>query len=63
MPEIIVVADELDESAPVLLRERVTVDNMEFDHYADQLVDRLRWAVQDATTIQDTSESQTRRAA
>ena len=63
MPEIIVVADELEESAPVLLRERVTVDNMEFDHYAHQLVDRLRWDVQDATATNDADESQTRRAA
>jgi hypothetical protein len=54
MPEIIVKAgSERDEQAAVLLRERITADVMEGDHYAAQLIDRLRWAVLDATAAQE----------
>jgi hypothetical protein len=49
MPEIIVTAGSEESSGPVVLRERVTADNIELDHYASQLIDRLRWAVNDAT--------------
>lgn len=53
MPEIIVRAEsERDDQAEVLLRERVTADNMEIEHYAHQLIERIGWAVADATEVQ-----------
>lgn len=50
MPHIIVIADASNEreSAPVMFRERVNVSDFESDHFANQLVERLGWAVGDA---------------
>ena len=50
MPQIIVTADRTDEhdDAAVMLRERVNVTDFESDHFANQLVERLGWAVEDA---------------
>ena len=50
MPQIIVTADRgavLGDGA-VMLRERVTVADLESEHFATQLVERLGWAVADA---------------
>ena len=50
MPQIIVTADrseDLEEGA-VTLRERVNAADFESDHFAEQLVERLGWAVNDA---------------
>jgi hypothetical protein len=50
MPQIIVTADqksERDEGA-VTLRERINVSDLESDHFAARLVERLGWAVSDA---------------
>lgn len=35
-----------------MLRERVTVADLESDHFATQLVERLGWAVGDATELE-----------
>jgi hypothetical protein len=54
MPQIIVTAggtDRTDEA--VLLRERVNVADFESDHFAAQLVERLGWAVNDASEVED----------
>lgn len=54
MPQIIVMAkgtDGTDEA--VLLRERVSVADFESDHFAVQLVERLGWAVSDASEVED----------
>ena len=48
MPEIIVRAEGGDET-PVLLRERVTQGNLQSEHYAGQLIERIGWAVADAS--------------
>ena len=50
MPQIIVMADRDDdrEGATVMLRERVNVTDFESDHFANQLVERIGWAVGDA---------------
>jgi hypothetical protein len=50
MPQIIVTADRTDDQAEgsVMLRERVNVTDFESDHFAQQLVERLGWAVSDA---------------
>src|SRR5947209_7035379 len=54
MPQIIVTADassKKDDSA-VLLRERINVSDLESDHFAAQLVERLGWAVSDAHEVE-----------
>jgi len=50
VPHIIVVADEKDTrgEGAVMLRERVNVTDFESTHFANQLVERLGWAVTDA---------------
>lgn len=54
MPQIIVTADKLDDrvDAPVMMRERVNVADFESDHFAAQLVERLGWAVSDASEVE-----------
>ena len=50
MPQIIVTSDRgaaFGEGA-VTLRERVTVADFESEHFANQLMERLGWAVGDA---------------
>jgi hypothetical protein len=52
MFEIIVKADP-DEGGDgaVVLRERVTPRNLESEHYAGQLIERIEWAVVDASEV------------
>jgi hypothetical protein len=53
MPQIIVTAEGSDRSdESVLLRERVNVTDFESDHFAAQLVERLGWAVSDASEVE-----------
>jgi hypothetical protein len=56
MPEIIVTAGARQDEQPVLLRERITPRDLESDHFAAQLVERLGWAVLDADEIEDRAE-------
>lgn len=50
MPEIIVkTGTDSNGDTPVLLRERVTEDNLASDHYTAQLMERIGWAVVDAS--------------
>jgi hypothetical protein len=54
MPQIIVTADHgaaFGEGA-VTFRERVTVADLESNHFAQQLVERLGWAVGDADEVE-----------
>ncbi len=50
MPRIIVTTDPLDSrgQAPVLLDETVHSVHLSSDHAAEQLIERLAWAVTDA---------------
>lgn len=50
MPQIMVTADRSDDrgESAVMLRERVSVADFESDHFAEKLVERLGWAVNDA---------------
>jgi hypothetical protein len=59
MPRIIVTTDPSDgrraplqEGAPVLLDERVDPLHLCDDHAAEQLIERLAWAVNDAAEAQ-----------
>ena len=50
MPQIIVTAKpaELQGEEAVMLREQVSVSDFESQHFANQLVERIGWAVSDA---------------
>ena len=62
MPEIIVRAEpEQDGDAPVVMRERVTQRNLESEHYAGQLIERIGWAVVDASETQALEHPQANR--
>lgn len=54
MPEIIVTANERQNGdAEVLMRERVSEASLGSDHYSAQLIQRIGWAVLDASTVED----------
>ena len=54
MPQIIVMAEGTDGTdEAVLLRERVSVADFESNHFAVQLVERIGWAVSDASEVED----------
>ena len=63
MPEIIVRAQPgQGGEAPVVMHERVTESALRSGHYAEQLIERIGWAVVDATDAQrrvGSAESQT----
>lgn len=61
MPQIIVTAKAPGEEGDdaVMLRERVTVADFESRHFADQLVERLGWAVSDADGVEQAPAEQT----
>jgi hypothetical protein len=52
MPEIIVRTESEQGDSAVVMRERVTPRNLESDHYAGQLIERIGWAVVDASAVQ-----------
>jgi hypothetical protein len=56
VPQIIVTADRArdQESDGVMLRERVNVDDFESERFAANLIERLGWAVVDATEAERT---------
>ena len=56
MPEIIVTAGARYDEQPAVLRERITARDLESDHFAAQLVERLGWAVVDADEIEDRAQ-------
>lgn len=54
VPQIIVTADQAQDQDPdgVMLRERVNVEDFESERFAANLVERLGWAVIDATEVE-----------
>lgn len=54
MPQIIVTADKQTErgESPVVFRERVSVRDLESEHFSAQLMERLGWAVGDAHAVE-----------
>lgn len=54
MPQIIVTADHAHDQDPdgVMLRERVNVADFESERFAANLIERLGWAVIDATDVE-----------
>jgi hypothetical protein len=55
MPQIIVTADRPTDrgEGTVMLRERVNASDLESDHFARQLLERLEWAVMDAHEVEE----------
>lgn len=54
MPQIIVTAKpaELQGEDAVMFREQVSVSDFESQHFANQLVERIGWAVSDANDVE-----------
>jgi hypothetical protein len=51
MPRIIVQAND-DDRPEVIFSERIVAANLESDHYASQLLERLSWATSDAEALE-----------
>jgi hypothetical protein len=49
MPQIIITAESPEKGSAVLHRERVTASDFESRHFAEQLLERIDWAVKDAS--------------
>jgi len=64
MPQIIVVADGTDErdNRAVTLRERISAADFESERFAVNLVERLGWAVSDASEVERAEPPRTRSA-
>lgn len=56
MPQIIVTADQAQEreQGGIMLRERVNVADFDSERFAANLIERLGWAVVDATEVEQT---------
>lgn len=53
MPEILVTADRpAGGNDAVLLRERISIPDLESEHFSAQLVERLGWALVDADEME-----------
>jgi hypothetical protein len=53
MPRILIIADPVGQSdAPVLLDERIPTADLARGHSADQLVERIGWALVDADSAE-----------
>lgn len=56
MPQIIVVTEPRDADGTVVYRERVSLSDLESDHFSGQLVERVGWAMQDADELERKGE-------
>jgi hypothetical protein len=56
MPQILVVADSPRSEDEVVYRERVARSNLESEHFAGQLMERVGWAVGDADELEHRAE-------
>jgi hypothetical protein len=53
MPQILVVTDLQDDTdSTVVYRERVSVNDLDSDHFSGQLVERVGWAMLDAEELE-----------
>ncbi|HWM62665.1 MAG TPA: hypothetical protein VNP96_01595 [Solirubrobacterales bacterium] len=53
MPQILVVTDlQEDTDSTVVYRERVSLSDLESDHFSGQLVERVGWAMRDADELE-----------
>jgi hypothetical protein len=56
MPQIIVKAASGDRPGAVTLQERISGNDLNSDHFAGQLVERIGWALLDAEDLEDSAE-------
>ena len=56
MPQIIVQAAPGERPGPVTLHERVNGNDLNSDHFARQLVERIGWALLDAEDLEETAD-------
>jgi hypothetical protein len=57
MPQILVVTDVQEDTAnSVVYRERISLSDLESDHFSGQLVERVGWAVLDADEIEHSDD-------
>jgi hypothetical protein len=57
MPEIVVIAEPRDGDRPeVTWRERLAPGLLASEHYSAQLLERVRWAAEDAVEIEHRGE-------
>jgi hypothetical protein len=63
MPQIMVVTEDSEDTArTVVYRERIALSDLDSDHFSDQLVERVGWAVLDADQIEHDAEGRVPRA-
>ena len=61
MPQILIVTDSPEETPrTVVYRERIAPSDLESEHFAGQLVERVGWAVEDADRIEQDAPEQGR---
>jgi hypothetical protein len=59
MPQILVEADRSSDSDnPVVYRERISLTDFDSDHFSNQLVERVGWAVLDADELERAEDRQ-----
>lgn len=63
MPQILIVTDSPQTSGEIVYRERVACEDLSSSHFAGQLVERVGWAVSDASQLEHRAEVQLRAAA
>ena len=52
MPRITIQAEAGDRAGAVLLQERISHRDLDSDHFAGQLVERIGWALLDAADLE-----------
>jgi hypothetical protein len=62
MPQILIVTDSPQTSGEVVYRERVASEDLRSSHFAGQLVERVGWAVGDASQLEHRAEIRSRDA-
>ena len=61
MPQLLVVTDSTKSAGEVVYRERVSCLDLRSSYFADQLVERIGWAVSDAGDLERRAEQAARR--
>ena len=57
MPQILVTTDTRDTAREaVVLKERICLPDLESDHFSEQLLERLGWALLDANEFEHRAE-------
>jgi hypothetical protein len=52
MPQLLISTDRQGDEAAVVYRERISLSDLESDHFSHQLVERVGWALHDADELE-----------